>query len=87
MQNQKLNTSFWIIIQLLRIFRQVHSRVFIAIINTILMHQIAIFLSLTNASFAPEVTETEECAKRVTSHCFCAKIVCFKRKREVKQEN
>ena len=90
MQNQKLNTSFWIIIQLLRIFRQVHSRVFIAIINTILMHQIATFLSLTNVSFAPDVSdvaEREECAKRVTSHCFCAKIVCFKRKREVKQEN
>ena len=83
---------FVIIIQLLflRMFRQVHRRVFNDITNTILMHQIATFLSLTNVSFAPDVSdvaEREECAKRVTSHCFCAKIVCFKRKREVKQEN
>ena len=71
---------FVIIIQLLflRMFRQVHRRVFNDIINTILMHQIATFLSLTNVSFAPDVSsdvaENEECAKRVTSHCFGAKF-------------
>ena len=83
---------FVIIIQLLflRMFRQVHRRVFIDIINSILMHQIATLLFLTNVSFAPDVSsdvaENEECAKRVTSHCFCAKIVCVKRNREVKQK-
>ena len=82
MKSQKVLKSsiqvFVIIIQLLflRMFRQVHRRVFNDIINTILMHQIATFLSLTNVSFAPDVSdvaEREECAKKSHKSLFLCK--------------